>query len=171
MAAAVIGLSPVIMTVRMPMRRSSAKRSRMPPLTMSLRWMTPSSLPSLATASGVPPDLAIPSAMALTSRVELGADRRLCARGAPALTVLRRLEVIEHRVDRALADPRAVDLDAAHPALRGERDELGAELVDVAAADAVFLLGQHDDRAALRRLVGERGELRRVGQLLLASRR
>ena len=37
MAAAVIGLSPVIMTVRMPMRRSSAKRSRMPPLTMSLR--------------------------------------------------------------------------------------------------------------------------------------
>ena len=45
MAAAVSGLSPVIITVRMPMRRSSAKRSRMPPLTMSLRWMTPSSLP------------------------------------------------------------------------------------------------------------------------------
>ena len=36
-AAAVIGLSPVIMMVRMPMRRNSAKRSRMPPLTMSLR--------------------------------------------------------------------------------------------------------------------------------------
>ena len=35
--AAVSGLSPVIMTVRMPMRRSSAKRSRMPPLTISLR--------------------------------------------------------------------------------------------------------------------------------------
>ena len=63
-AAAVSGLSPVIMTVRMPMRRSSAKRSRMPPLTMSLRWMTPSSLPSRATASGVPPDLAISSAIA-----------------------------------------------------------------------------------------------------------
>ena len=41
-AAAVSGLSPVIITVRMPMRRSSAKRSRMPPLTMSLRWTTPS---------------------------------------------------------------------------------------------------------------------------------
>ncbi len=46
MAAAVIGLSPVIITVRMPIRRSSAKRSRMPPLTMSLRWMTPSRRPS-----------------------------------------------------------------------------------------------------------------------------
>ena len=67
-AAAVIGLSPVIMTVRMPMRRSSAKRSRMPPFTMSLRWMTPSSRPSHATAKGVPPDLAISSARAWISR-------------------------------------------------------------------------------------------------------
>ncbi len=37
MAAAVSGLSPVIITVRMPIWRSSAKRSRMPPFTMSLR--------------------------------------------------------------------------------------------------------------------------------------
>ena len=36
----------------------------------------------------------------------------------------------------------------------------------VAAADAVFLLGQHDDGAALGRLVGQRGELRRVGEFL-----
>ena len=35
-AAAVNGLSPVIMIVLMPMRRNSAKRSLMPPLTMSL---------------------------------------------------------------------------------------------------------------------------------------
>ena len=41
MAAAVSGLSPVIITVRMPMRRSSAKRSAMPSLTTSLRWITP----------------------------------------------------------------------------------------------------------------------------------
>ena len=40
--AAVTRLSPVIITVRMPILRSSSKRSRMPPLTMSLRWMTPS---------------------------------------------------------------------------------------------------------------------------------
>ena len=87
-AAAVIGLSPVIMTVRMPMRRSSAKRSRMPPLTMSLSWTTPSSLPSLATASGVPPDLAMPSAMVLTSRSSSALTEVLRAAAAPALTIL-----------------------------------------------------------------------------------
>ena len=37
MTAAVTGLSPVIMIERMPMRRSSTKRSSMPPLTMSFR--------------------------------------------------------------------------------------------------------------------------------------
>ena len=62
MAAAVSALSPVIITVRMPIRRSSAKRSRMPPLTMSLRWTRPSTRPFSATASGVPPPLAMVSA-------------------------------------------------------------------------------------------------------------
>ena len=38
-ALAVSGLSPVIITVRMPMARSWSKRSRMPGLTMSLRWI------------------------------------------------------------------------------------------------------------------------------------
>ena len=68
-AAAVSGLSPVIMMVRMPMRRSSAKRSRMPPLTTSLRWMTPSSWSFLTTASGVPPDFAMVSAIVLASMI------------------------------------------------------------------------------------------------------
>ena len=36
-------LSPVTMTVRMPMRRSAANRSRMPGLTMSFSSITPSS--------------------------------------------------------------------------------------------------------------------------------
>ena len=40
--AAVTRLSPVIMIVRMPMRRSSSNRSLMPPLTMSFKWITPS---------------------------------------------------------------------------------------------------------------------------------
>ena len=53
--AAVTRLSPVIITVRMPILRSSSKRSFMPPLTMSLRWMTPSAQLSRATTSGVPP--------------------------------------------------------------------------------------------------------------------
>ena len=41
-AAAVRGLSPVIITVRMPIWRRAEKRSRMPPLTISFSWMTPS---------------------------------------------------------------------------------------------------------------------------------
>src|ERR1035438_1505853 len=54
-AAAVSGLSPVIITVRMPMARSCANRSLIPPLTTSLRKMTPSVSRPSATTSGVPP--------------------------------------------------------------------------------------------------------------------
>ncbi len=64
MAAAVSGLSPVTMTVLMPMARRSAKFSRMPDLMTSFKWMTPSTFPSRATTSGVPPARATPSAMA-----------------------------------------------------------------------------------------------------------
>ena len=56
MAAAVNWLSPVTMTVRMPMLRSWAKRSLMPPLTMSLRRTTPSTSGPSVTTSGVPPE-------------------------------------------------------------------------------------------------------------------
>ena len=55
MVAAVSALSPVIITVRIPIRRSCAKRSRIPPLTTSLRWMTPRTSPPSDTARGVPP--------------------------------------------------------------------------------------------------------------------
>ena len=55
MAAAVSGLSPVIITERMPMARSCAMRSFMPPFTMSLRCTTPSNRAPSATARGVPP--------------------------------------------------------------------------------------------------------------------
>mgnify|MGYP003693606617 CR=1 FL=1 len=54
-AFAVSGLSPVIITVRMPIERSSAKRSRMPSFTTSFRWTTPSAALPSATTSGVPP--------------------------------------------------------------------------------------------------------------------
>ena len=53
MAAAVNGLSPVIIIVLIPMLRSCRKRSWMPPLTMSLRLITPSISLSLLTTSGV----------------------------------------------------------------------------------------------------------------------
>ena len=42
---------------------------------------------------------------------------------------------------------------------------------EVAAAQLELLLGEHDDRTTLRRLVRERGELRDVGELLLGRRR
>ena len=64
-----------------------------------------------------------------------------------------------------LAHAAAVEIDAAHAGLRGEGDEVGVMLGDLAAADAVLLLGEDDDGAALGGLVGEAGELRRVGQL------
>ena len=142
MAAAVSGLSPVIMTVRMPIRRSSAKRSRMPPLTMSLRWMTPSSRPSSATASGVPPDLAMLVGDRARARGAACGRRGLAHRRAP------------HR-------PRPCGSTApstSTPLMRVWAEnghELGVQRRHLAAADAVLLLGQHDDRAAFRRLVGE----------------
>ena len=40
------------------------------------------------------------------------------------------------------------------------------DAAEVAAAQVVFLLGQHDDGAALGSLVGERGKLRCIGQPL-----
>ena len=54
------------MTVLIPIVRSSAKRSRIPPLTMSLRWITPSTRDPSATTSGVAPPLAIRSTLART---------------------------------------------------------------------------------------------------------
>ncbi len=52
MAAAVRGLSPVIITVRMPIARKRSKRSLMPAFTTSLRWTMPRMrAPSLTAAT------------------------------------------------------------------------------------------------------------------------
>jgi hypothetical protein len=72
-----------------------------------------------------------------------------------------------HRLDGALADRDAVEIDPAHARLGGERHEAGVEAGHVAGADAIGLLGQHHDRAALRRLVGERRQLGGVGEIRL----
>ena len=74
------------------------------------------------------------------------------------------------RVARALAQAGAVEVDAAHARLRRERDEVRVLGLELVLADAV-LLGEHDDRAALRRLVGQRGVLRRLGELGLLDAR
>ncbi len=47
--------------------------------------------------------------------------------------------------------------------------ELGVgQLREFPSTDAFLLLGQHDDGAALGRLVGETGKLRRVGEFVRA---
>ena len=74
----------------------------------------------------------------------LGADRRLQRRLHALPRQSRRsrraVEIIQDGIDRALADPGIADFDAAHAGLRGERNELGLQLGEVAAADAVLLL-------------------------------
>src|SRR5665811_2640793 len=62
--------------------------------------------------------------------------------------------------------PRVTDLDPAHAALRGERNEFGPHFSQIAATDAILLLREYDDGAALGRLVGKRGKLCRIRQLL-----
>ena len=61
----------------------------------------------------------------------------------------------------------AFEVHAAHARLGGEGHEARAQRVDVPLAQAEALLGEDDDAAPLGRLVGQRGELRRVGQLPL----
>ena len=60
-----------------------------------------------------------------------------------------------------------VEVDAAHPGLGRERHERRLVLGELVLADPV-LLREHDDRAALGRLVGERGDLRDLRELDLA---
>ena len=135
------------------MRRSWAMRSFIPPLTMSFRWMMPSSRPPSATASGVPPLPRDPVAHLLEVAGNLAA----------ALT-----DELADRFGRALAELPALEIHAAHSRVGGERNEVRLVLRNVAASQAVLLFCQNHDRSAFRRLVREAGQLRRIGQFLLA---
>ena len=161
MVAAVRGLSPVIITVRMPILRNSANRSTRPSLTVSLSSIMPRMRPSSRIASGVAPASAIRSVSAVTSAgtgvVDGGGDR----------------------VDGALEHGRAVgELDAARPRLGLERDLLGdgrAEgrergVVADAGRQAELresLAGEVHDRPALGRLVADRGHQGRLQDVRL----
>ena len=149
MAAAVSGLSPVIMTMRMPMRRSWSKRSRMPPLTMSLRWMTPRARSPSATTSRVPP----PRAMSST----------IGSKASPRTSTPTPHDPGDDSVGGSLADLAPVDVRPGHAGLGGEGDEPGPLLQQVAAAQAIALLGQDHDRAAFGCLVREEESCRPVG--------
>ena len=82
MAAAVSGLSPVIMTVLIPMPPQLRNRSLIPPLTISLSCIAPSTLAPSATTKGVPPCLAIMSTLARTSGGNFPPRRRdICIDG------------------------------------------------------------------------------------------
>ena len=78
----------------------------------------------------------------------------------------RAADELAHCVRRAFADLFAFKIHAAHPRLRGKRHELRTgQFVNGPGANAK-LFGEHDDAAAFRRFIGERGELCGVGQFL-----
>src|ERR1700688_1325065 len=171
-AAAVIGLSPGIITVGMPMRGHSAKRFRMSALDDILELHDAEQAAVLGDrergASGLRNFVRdrLDLARGIRHRA-LQHARGISGRDDPRLTAA--IDIVEDRVDRALADRGGAGVDAAHAGLRGKGNEGGVEFRHVAAADAVFLLCQHDDRAAFRGLVGQRGEVRRIGELLLVD--
>ena len=107
-----------------------------------------------ATTSGVPPARAIRSTMVCSSAGERAAVG---------------VHVGGNRVGGALADLAAVEIDAGHPRLRRERHEAASLCEQLASANAVLLLGEHDDRSSLGRFVGQRRQLRGVGQLALGD--
>ena len=155
MALAVNGLSPVIITVRMPMRRISSKRSRMPCLTTSLRWMTPSTCGRAVDG----PDRR-PGECRRRRRC-----RRRCRRVRLARGRLRRAPIRRPSSPRPCAAGGRLEVDTGHPCRRAEFDPVRlGEFARCAGPQAVLLLGEHDDGAALGRLVGEAGQLRGVGE-------
>ena len=157
MAAAVTGLSPVIITVLMPMRRSSAKRSLISGFTTSLRWMTPSRRPPSARPSGVPPERAMRSTAARSS----GGCSTVC----PISSVANLLTA----VDGALAQPAAADIDAREPRGRRERDEPRIGRRRLGHRHPIPLLHQRNDRPALGGLVRQAREQRGLRRLALGD--
>ena len=78
-----------------------------------------------------------------------------------------RLDELANRVGRAFAQPAALEIDAAHARLCRELVERVRETSEIAASQLEFMLRQHDDRASFGCLVGQRGQLRGVGEVLL----
>ena len=61
------------------------------------------------------------------------------------------------------------EIDPAHARLGGEGDELRAERIEIAAANAVLLLGEDDDGTALGGLIRQRGKLGCIGEFFHAD--
>ena len=121
MAAAVSGLSPVSMTVRIPMARRRAKRSLTPCLTTSDSSTTPSTCRPSATTSGVAP-LRATWATRASSSGETVPPRAATWRAMASLA--------------PFADRTRADVDAGHARLCAERHE--RRLLRVLDAAALF---------------------------------
>ena len=97
-------------------------------------------------------------------------------RSSVGLQLRRRLRRPRRRPSAVTASPAPLrrrvpsHVDAAHARLRGERDEARLVRRELVLAQAV-LLGEHDDRAALGRLVGERRRAARPRRARASTRR
>ncbi len=152
-AAAVSGLSPVIMMLRMPMRRSCAMRSFIPPLTMSFRWMTPSS----ALAVGY-----------RERRSAVARDAIAHSWKSPGTAPPRSMTNFTIASVAPLRSCRPSKVHAAHAGIGRERNERRLVLRDMAAPEAIFLFRENDNRPAFGSLVRQAGQLRRIRQFLVA---
>ena len=141
----------------MPAARICSKRSRMPSLTTSFSSTTPSTRASSETTSGVEPARATPSTM--LDRARPGSCRRAPRRSARTASAA---PLRSSRPSRSTPLMR-VSAENGMKRARGGRE--------VAVAEVEPLLGEDDDRAALGRLVGQRRELRGLGQLALGDAR
>ena len=120
---------------------------------MSLSCTTPSTRAPSATTSGVPPCLAMSSTMARTLRGNV-----------PPMLLRRSARSRRPRLCGSAARSRSTPLMRVC-AVNGTNVAPSACMSR--PRRPILLLGEHDDAAPLRRLVGERGELRGVGELAL----
>ena len=152
--AAVSRLSPVIITVLIPIRRSSANRSLMPPFTMSFNSITPSTrapaAAASATTSGVAPRRATVSTSVRTSGGKTMPFVPIQAAIASAAPL---------RIDRPGRSTPLIRVCAENGT------KVALERLHVPLAQAERRLRQHDDAPAFRRLVGERRELRGIAEV------
>ncbi len=68
------------------------------------------------------------------------------------------------RIHRPFADHPILNVDAAHPCLRGEGDKGGVEALHIAFAQVKTLLGEDHNAAAFRGFIRQRRELCGIGQ-------
>src|SRR5262249_12519361 len=86
--------------------------------------------------------------------------------GSPVATLSDKLT---DGVHGSFAKLSPLKVDAAHARIGRERDKRGLAFGNVAATKAIFLFGQDHNRAALRRFIGQAGQLGSIRQLFFAD--